>query len=465
MAIFIILFLLFNGIAHADDMLNSGGIFNKGLLVCDGSGANCVKAKQVNSVGGLTNNNDGSVQLLSSGSSASPGGGLNAVQYNSPIGTFAGNESKFFFNGTNVGVGTFLPLALLDINSSAAQDLFRVDDSAGTDTTPFIIDQTGNVGIGTATPLAVLSVSSTANQTLFRVDDNGNGDLSPFIIDQNGNVGIGTVNTERDALLVMSGNVGIGTWVPSTKLDVAGTIVTTGFRLSTSPITGGLLVSDSTGLGTWMAASTLPITSSQWTTQNTTDVSLAGGNVGIGTTRTTTAALTVMNGNVGIGTWIPSALLTVGTGANPVSMMSNGTISNLGNISGATLSNASLGFSNNGNAFLQNASNGISSRLIVIGGGNASSNLELRAANNVGIGTEFIKFTVGSSGATEAMRITGGSSPNVGIGTAIPASTLDVNGSIRSANGTPGQGACWKTDKTLGQCTSVIGVGGACTCS
>src|SRR6185312_6494110 len=51
--------------------------------------------------------------------------------------------------------------------------------------------------------------------------------------------------------------------------------------------------------------------SSQWATQNTTDVSLAGGNVGIGTTLTTTSALTVMNGNVGIGTWIPSSTLNV----------------------------------------------------------------------------------------------------------------------------------------------------------
>ena len=35
------------------------------------------------------------------------------------------------------------------------------------------------------------------------------------------------------------------------------------------------------------------------------------GNVGIGTTLLTTAALTVMNGNVGIGTWVPGNELGV----------------------------------------------------------------------------------------------------------------------------------------------------------
>lgn len=54
--------------------------------------------------------------------------------------------------------------------------------------------------------------------------------------------------------------------------------------------------------------------SSQWTTQNTTDISFAGGNVGIGTTNPQ-GALTVMNGNVGIGTWIsPSSLQVIGGG-------------------------------------------------------------------------------------------------------------------------------------------------------
>jgi hypothetical protein len=40
------------------------------------------------------------------------------------------------------------------------------------------------------------------------------------------------------------------------------------------------------------------------------------GNVGIGTTKTTTSALTVMDGNVGIGTWVPLDALDVNGGMN-----------------------------------------------------------------------------------------------------------------------------------------------------
>lgn len=62
----------------------------------------------------------------------------------------------------------------------------------------------------------------------------------------------------------------------------------------------------------------------------------------------------------------------------------------------------------------------------------------------------------------ERMRI---NATGVGIGSTIPAAALDVTGSIRSSAGTVGQAACWKADKTLGQCTTVVGAGGGCTCS
>lgn len=41
---------------------------------------------------------------------------------------------------------------------------------------------------------------------------------------------------------------------------------------------------------------------------------------------------------------------------------------------------------------------------------------------------------------------------------------VSVN-SLNIFTGTSGQAACFKSDKTIGQCTSVVGVGGGCTCS
>ena len=81
----------------------------------------------------------------------------------------------------------------------------------------------------------------------------------------------------------------------------------TGFILNHNPGAGYGIVGHGVGVGTWMPATTLPGSgSSGWTVTGNNVYETAGGNVGIGTTFLTTAALTVMNGNVGIGTWVPA---------------------------------------------------------------------------------------------------------------------------------------------------------------
>jgi hypothetical protein len=76
-----------------------------------------------------------------------------------------------------------------------------------------------------------------------------------------------------------SGNLGVGVANPVQKLDVAGTIQTTGFKLTTSPAAGYVLTSDASGVGTWQPApgggSTL------WLT-NGSDIYYSNGWVGIG---------------------------------------------------------------------------------------------------------------------------------------------------------------------------------------
>jgi len=52
-----------------------------------------------------------------------------------------------------------------------------------------------------------------------------------------------------------TGNVGIGNSSPGSKLDVTGTITSTGFQLTTTPGAGLVLTSDALGVGTWQTAS------------------------------------------------------------------------------------------------------------------------------------------------------------------------------------------------------------------
>ena len=286
--------------------------------------------------------------------------------------------------GGNVGIGTFYPISKLDVSGGATFGSGYVANLAPNNG----LSVQGNVGISTIT---------ASNQLVV-----------------NGAVSIGTANSTYVTTvapaggLIVQGNVGFGSANPGQALDVTGTVRSVGFTMSgTSPISGYVLTAtDSAGDASWAT----PGTVGGWTTSGNNVYETSGGNVGIGTTLLTTAALTVMNGNVGIGTWVPSAPLHI----------SANTSSNLGSIDlqPSTGNSSTAGF----NISWLNNNGGLSVAQIT-GLNDSTWSAQLR----------FSTLDVNSHNLTERMRIDG--SGNIGIGT-----TITSNAGLSIMNGNVGIG-------------------------
>jgi hypothetical protein len=135
---------------------------------------------------------------------------------------------------------------------------------------------------------------------------------------------------------------------------------------------------------------------------------------------TATSFLINNSGYVGIGTTAPTKLFqvgTIGTGQPGVY------VDNAGNFG---VGSNNLIFDTNGTPLIYNNSGGASASLMMIGGGSASSFLIFKSTTGSGT-SDYIKFLVGSNGATEALRIN--TSGFLGVGTSTPYSKLSVWGS------------------------------------
>jgi hypothetical protein len=79
----------------------------------------------------------------------------------------------------NVGIGVSSPTARLHVNNTGTTNSFLVEDSANPDSSPFVIDDSGSVGIGTTTPQTLLHLNATAipstNESILRLTTNDGG--------------------------------------------------------------------------------------------------------------------------------------------------------------------------------------------------------------------------------------------------------------------------------------------------
>mgnify|MGYP001250231716 CR=1 FL=1 len=269
-----------------------------------------------------------------------------------------------YYNGGNVGIGITSPSAKLHISASSGTNLLELTKNSGY-VTSIDMDDTGldighnsdgrainlktanedrltikgdgKVGIGTSTPSGPLHVKGSTNDTVVYIDtdDNAIGDSAKIsfngsrahigwidsavtLTDGGGNkdiklkvdnasIFLETNNTTR-MFVSASGNVGIGTTSPATKLDVNGITTSDAFRTDTSTTDYSLITRNSAG------NSPLYVQSAN----TSTDQPIAFFSYGSATANAGTKVLKVGkdisyfdNTNLGIGTTTPPKALTV----------------------------------------------------------------------------------------------------------------------------------------------------------
>ena len=414
----LIIILLLCGNAMADD------IFSKGVLVCDSTAANCTKPKQIN-IGTPVDNGDGSVTISVSGS-----GGVSADTVDSLIYANGGwrvgvDNSIYNFLGTNkVGIGDATPDATFEIVKNGTDTPFMISSLATMDGNYLVVTSAGNVGIGSVNPLSILEISPTGNQTLLKLNSGGTADT--FSISRSNNAtqkvniafypagtitasntlwlfgindnqsnfaissyqGSGTL-TQR-LVLNQSGNVGIGTSAPTSKVEIQATAGQPSLMVSSGATLDGdyLIVTSAGNVGIGSASPIAKLDISG------TGTSYFLSNVGIGTSVVTSGALIVTSGNLGIGSIIPEQALVV-----------------VGNVKASQVIDSGLTSGRNTYA--------------TTNGQLADNSLWVFDGTNVGIGT-----SVPADLLDVNRKLSVESGGNVGVGTWNPRYKLEVDGTL-----------------------------------
>jgi len=328
-------------------------------------------------------------------------------------------ENVLTFDQANIGIGTALARQRLDIQDGHVV-LANGSLGIGTVTPSCNLDVLGNARIGSGNnalsfnPGQIYDGTTALNQdNTIWIDLPGTGtiSLSDHIVLNGGNLGLGT--TLPNSLLSVSGGMTVGSGyvsqrAPTESLIVQGNVgVGTTAPRTTLDIVGGAIVTANLGIGTTAPRTALDIVGEAIVTAN----------LGIGTTTPLTPLHIQGNqtiyGNIGIQTSAPTANLHINTATPSVKL------------EGTTAGNT---ITINDSSFLRfGADQSYKTHVLVVGdtySGGTNGRVNLRYKN-------YIAFDVvnGVSGTgTEKIRFD--NLGNVGIGTTIPRTPLDVTGAI-----------------------------------
>jgi hypothetical protein len=360
----------------------------------------------------LKKSNDGGQVRLEVNNSSNTAGSHGVVS----IYSGGANSGDPFLHLKTGAVGTDWSVGIDNSDS----DKLKISQNFGPGINDFLtVTTSGNVGIGTTSPTHKLDVngsirSSNVNGLLIDVStnfgDNSGGGISILDLGSTRALRIlGTSNNGWGNILLnpYGANVGIGTTIPSKKLEVkSSTAYDSTVRLATSAhnwdIQGGEVGYSSTAFALDYDGATF------FRAIGTTDARFGGG-LSVGTINATppTGGLYVA-GNVGIGTTIPSAKLEVNVGLNSLKISGRNTYVD----SSEDATNANIYVTQDG----------------VGDFGQLAGNLVLQARTQGTVYRDII-FAGGLSNGDALMTILG--EGNVGIGTTGPLAKLDVNGDIR----------------------------------